>query len=135
MVVVVEENTSYSGVIGNSAAPYINNTLIADGASLTNMFALTHPREPNCIMPRFSSATNLASEALAGGKTQASYNENVPSQGSPVCTSGQYAHKHNPWFGFSNVPIPSTMTVNQFPTDFTNADQSATASDIVDIWN
>ncbi|MFE1885230.1 alkaline phosphatase family protein [Streptomyces diastatochromogenes] len=135
VVVVVMENHSYSQVIGSSSAPYINNTLKAGGANLTQSFGLTHPSEPNyymlfsgsnqgrtddsCVPVGSISAPNLGSELIAAGKTWKSYNESLPSQGSTVCSSGNYAQKHNPWFGFSNVPTNTAMTFAQFPTDYT----------------
>ncbi|MCF3172666.1 acid phosphatase [Streptomyces sioyaensis] len=135
VVVVVLENHAYTQVIGSSSAPYINNTLKAGGANLTQSYALTHPSEPNyymlfsgsnqgrtddsCVGVGSINAANLGSELIGAGKTWASYNESLPSQGSTVCSSGQYAQKHNPWFGFSNVPTSTAKTMTQFPTDFT----------------
>ncbi|WP_405823947.1 alkaline phosphatase family protein [Streptomyces sp. NBC_01390] len=135
VVVVVMENHAYSQVIGSSSAPYLNNTLKAGGASLTQSYGLTHPSEPNyymlfsgsnqgrtddsCVSVGSISAPNLASELIAAGKTWASYNETLPSQGSTTCSSGNYAQKHNPWFGFSNVPTSTAKTMTQFPTDYT----------------
>ncbi|MEV4612086.1 alkaline phosphatase family protein [Kitasatospora sp. NPDC049258] len=135
VVVVVMENHAYSQVIGSSSAPYLNNTLKAGGASLTQSFGLTHPSEPNyymlfsgsnqgrtddsCVGVGSISAANLASELIAAGKTWGSYNESLPSQGSTTCSSGKYAQKHNPWFGFSNVPTNTARTMTQFPTDYT----------------
>jgi phosphatidylinositol-3-phosphatase len=133
-VVVMMENHAYSQVIGSSSAPYINS-LKSGGALLSSSYAITHPSQPNyfaifsgstqgitddsCYTPGFSSAPNLASEVAAAGKSWASYNETLPSQGSTTCSSGKYARKHNPWFGFSNVPTSSAKTFAQFPTDFT----------------
>ncbi|MFH9549912.1 alkaline phosphatase family protein [Streptomyces sp. NPDC051445] len=135
VVVVVMENHAYSQVIGSSSAPYLNNTLKAGGASLTQSYGLTHPSEPNyymlfsgsnqgrtddsCVPVGSLSAPNLASELIAAGKTWASYNESLPSQGSTTCSSGKYAQKHNPWFGFSNVPTSTAKTMTQFPADYT----------------
>ncbi|WP_441249737.1 alkaline phosphatase family protein [Kitasatospora sp. McL0602] len=135
LVVVVMENHAYSQVIGSSSAPYINNTLKAGGANLTNSFGTTHPSEPNyyalfsgstqgrtddsCVSVGSMTAPNLGSELIAAGKTWASYNESLPSQGSTTCSSGNYAQKHNPWFGFKNVPTSSAFTFAQFPTDYT----------------
>jgi len=135
VVVVVMENHAYTQVIGSSSAPYLNNTLKAGGATLTQSFGLTHPSEPNyymlfsgsnqgrtddsCVSVGSLSAPNLASELIAEGKTWASYNESLPSQGSTTCSSGKYAQKHNPWFGFSNVPTNTAKTMAQFPSDFT----------------
>ncbi|MFJ9680695.1 alkaline phosphatase family protein [Streptomyces sp. NPDC101194] len=136
VVVVVMENHAYTQVIGSSDAPYINNTLKAGGANLTRSFGLTHPSEPNyymlfsgsdqgrtddgCVGVGSLSAPDLASELIAVGKTWASYNETLPSQGSTVCSSGDYAQQHNPWFGFANVPTGTAKTMAQFPADFTN---------------
>ncbi|MEU6259792.1 alkaline phosphatase family protein [Streptomyces sp. NPDC047043] len=133
VVVVVFENHAYSQVIGSSGAPYINS-LKTGGAGLSQSYAETHPSQPNyfalfsgstqgitddsCYTPGFSSAANLASELIAAGRTWASYNETLPSQGSTTCSSGNYARKHNPWFGFSNVPTSTAKTFAQFPTDY-----------------
>ena len=47
IVVVMEENHSYSDIIGNtSSAPYFNS-LASQGALLTSSYAVTHPSEPN----------------------------------------------------------------------------------------
>ncbi|MBV2353664.1 alkaline phosphatase family protein [Streptomyces sp. J2-1] len=133
VVVVVMENHAYSQVIGSSSAPYLNS-LKSGGANLSQSFGITHPSQPNyfalfsgstqgitddgCYTAGFSSAPNLASELIAAGKTWGSYNETLPSQGSTTCSSGNYARKHNPWFGFANVPTSSAKTFAQFPSDF-----------------
>lgn len=132
-IVVVFENHAYNQVIGSSSAPYINS-LKSGGANLSASYAETHPSQPNyfalfsgstqgitddsCYTPGFSSAPNLASELIAAGKSWGSYNETLPSQGSTTCSSGDYARKHNPWFGFSNVPTSSAKTFAQFPSDY-----------------
>lgn len=46
---IVMENKSYSEIVGSGSAPYINNTLIPSGFSLTNYFAETHPSLPNYL--------------------------------------------------------------------------------------
>ncbi|GAA1247031.1 alkaline phosphatase family protein [Kitasatospora nipponensis] len=135
VIVVMMENHTYSQVIGSSSAPYINNTLKAGGANLTASYGITHPSEPNyyaifsgstqgrtddsCIGVGSLTKANLGSELIAAGKTWASYNESLPSQGSTTCSSGKYAQKHNPWFGFGNVPTNTAYTFAQFPTDYT----------------
>ncbi|WP_405481715.1 alkaline phosphatase family protein [Streptomyces sp. NBC_00009] len=137
-VVVVFENHAYNQVIGSSSAPYINS-LKTNGASLSASYALTHPSQPNyfalfsgatqgitddsCYTPGFSSQPNLASELITAGKTWGSYNEGLPSQGSTTCSSGDYARKHNPWFGFSNVPTSTAKTFAQFPSDYSTLPQ------------
>ena len=137
-LVVMMENHAFDQVIGSSSAPYINS-LASGGATLNQSFAITHPSQPNyftifsgdtqgitddsCYTPGFSSAPNLASELADAGKTWGSYNETLPEQGSTVCTDGDYAQKHNPWFGFSNVPTSSAMTFSQFPSDYSTLPQ------------
>jgi hypothetical protein len=44
--VVMMENQDYSGVIGSSMAPYVNS-LLSQGANLTNMYGLSHPSDEN----------------------------------------------------------------------------------------
>ncbi|MER5542111.1 alkaline phosphatase family protein [Streptomyces sp. NPDC002589] len=138
VVVVVMENHAYSQVIGSSKAPYVNS-LVSGGASLTQSYAETHPSQPNyyalfsgstqgvtddsCVDPGFSSAPNLASEVIDAGRTWASYNESLPSDGATDCSSGDYAQKHNPWFGFGNVPTSSAKTFDEFPTDYSTLPQ------------
>jgi len=47
--VVVEENHSYSEVIGNAAMPYLNS-LVSQGGLATQYFANAHPSIPNYFM-------------------------------------------------------------------------------------
>src|SRR5499427_10254405 len=133
IVIVIEENHSFSEIIGSSSAPYINS-LAQQGALFTNSFAIEHPSEPNyldlfsgsnqgitsdaCPVGPFSGA-NLGSEVIAAGKTFTGFSEDLPGVGSTVCTSGAYARKHNPWVNFSNVPTSSNQPFTSFPTDFT----------------
>ncbi|WNM34677.1 alkaline phosphatase family protein [Streptomyces sp. Li-HN-5-11] len=138
VVVVVFENRAYGQVIGSAGAPYIN-ALRTGGANLTRFHSEAHWSQPNyfalfsgstqgikddsCYRPGFSSAPNLASEQLAAGRSWASYNESLPGQGSTRCSSGAYARKHNPWFGFRNVPASSAKPFAQFPKDYSKLPQ------------
>ena len=131
VVVVMEENHSYSDIIGNtSSAPYFNS-LATSGALITASYAVTHPSEPN-YMALFAGSTfglssdacpvsegstaNLGSELLAAGDTFVGYSEGLPSTGSTTCTSGNYARKHSPWINFSNVPSADSVAFTKFPT-------------------
>lgn len=133
VVVVVEENHGYSQIIGSPQAPYIN-TLASEGASFTNSHAITHPSQPNYLAmfsgstqgitddscPHTFSAANLGSELIAARKTFSGYSEGLPSVGSTVCTSGEYARKHAPWVDFSNVPATDSIPFSSFPTQYSN---------------
>ncbi|HWG24072.1 alkaline phosphatase family protein [Actinospica sp.] len=130
VVIVMEENHSYSDIIGNSSAPYLNQ-LANNGALMTSSYAVSHPSEPN-YMALFAGSTfglssdkcpvsegttaNLGSELLGAGYTFAGYSEGLPKTGSTTCTSGEYARKHSPWINFSNVPTSDSLPYSSFPS-------------------
>jgi phosphatidylinositol-3-phosphatase len=130
-VVVVMENHASSEVIGNSAAPYLNQ-LGRQGAVFTRSYAITHPSEPNYLAlfsgsthgvvddscPVELTAPNLAADLIGAGKTFAGYAEDLPATGSQVCSAGEYARKHVPWADFRNVPRSASKPFTAFPTDF-----------------
>jgi acid phosphatase len=134
VVMVILENHAYSQIIGNSSAPYINNTLKAGGANFTQSFAIRHPSEPNYLAlfsgstqgltddscPHTYSSENLGHQLIAGGFSFTGYSESMPSDGYTGCSSGQYARKHNPWVNFTNVPASSNLRFSRFPTTFTS---------------
>ena len=49
IVIVIEENHSFSEIIGNSSAPYINS-LAQQGAVFTNSFAIEHPSNQTILI-------------------------------------------------------------------------------------
>jgi acid phosphatase len=128
VVVVVEENHSNTGVVGNKSAPYIN-WLAANGALMTQSYAVSHPSEPN-YLALFAGSTfelasdacpvdagaapNLGSELLAAGHTFAGFSEDLPSVGATSCSSGKYARKHAPWVNFTNVPPAYSVPFTDF---------------------
>lgn len=129
IVIVFEENHSYSQIIGSSSAPYINS-LASSNVLFTNSHAITHPSEPNYMAftsgstyrltsdacPFSTSHANLGSELIAKGDSYSDYSESMPSQGSEVCTSGLYARKHNPAANYTDLPASSNQTWTQFPS-------------------
>jgi phosphatidylinositol-3-phosphatase len=131
VVVVVMENHSNTDVIGNSAAPYINQ-LAATGANFSQSYAITHPSQPNYLAlfsgsqqavtdnscPHSFSAANLGSELIANNLSFNGYSESMPYDGYTGCTSGTYARKHSPWVNFTNIPASSNLTLDAFPTDY-----------------
>lgn len=132
VVIVMEENHSFSDIIGSSSAPFINS-LAQQGALFTQSFAVEHPSQPNYLdlfsgsnqgvtddsCPHTFSVENLATELAAAGHTFTGFSEGLPSAGSTVCTSGEYARKHVPWVNFTNVPASANQPFTSFPTDFT----------------
>ena len=115
--VVVEENKSYSQIMGSSAAPYINSFASQYGLA-TNYHAVRHPSLPNYltliggstfgITTDCSPATcpvnapNLADSIEASGRSWKGYMELMPVACGTV-TSGTYAPKHNPFVYFNNI--------------------------------
>jgi len=132
VVIVIEENHSFSSIIGSSSAPFINS-LAQQGALFTQSFGVEHPSQPNYLdlfsgsnqgitddsCPHTFSTVHLASELAAAGLTFTGFSEDLPSAGSTVCTSGAYARKHAPWVNFTNVPTGANQPFTSFPTDFT----------------
>ena len=93
VVMVVEENHSYSEVIGNSAMPYLNSLASQYGLA-TQYFANTHPSIGNYFMlttgqlvtndDGFTGTVgvdNIVRDLIAAGKTWKSYAESIPSTG------------------------------------------------------
>jgi acid phosphatase len=132
VIIVMEENHSYSEIIGNSAAPYINS-LASAGALFTDSHAITHPSQPNYLdlfsgsdqnvngdeCPyTFRKIGNEESEFLAAALTFRGYSEGLPNRGSEVCTSGEYARKHVPWTNFTNDPHKYSLPFSSFPTNY-----------------
>ncbi len=132
IVIVMEENHSFSSIIGSSSAPFINS-LAQQGALFTQSFGVEHPSQPNYLdlfsganqgitddtCPHTFATENLATELAAAGLSFTGFSEDLPSAGSTVCTSGAYARKHAPWINFSNVPTTANQPFTSFPTDFT----------------
>jgi len=135
VVVVIEENTSESTIIGNTTqAPYINS-LASAGANFTQSFAVTHPSQPNYLAlfsgstqgvtddtcPQSFAANNLGNQLITAGFTFAGYSETMPSDGYTGCTSGTsgYARKHNPWSDFTDLAASTNKAYTSLPTDFT----------------
>lgn len=131
VVIAMEENHSYSEIIGSSQAPYIN-TLVTEGALFTQSFAVAHPSEPNYVAlfsgstqgltddscPHTFSVSSLESELLSAGKTFTGYSEGLPQAGSTTCGSGLYARKHAPWTDFSQDKAADNQPFSAFPSDY-----------------
>jgi hypothetical protein len=130
IVVVVEENHSYSQVAFSRQAPYLTS-LAAAGVRMTNSYAVTHPSQPNYLAlftgstfginndscPHHLSGPTLASDLRAVGDSFAGYSESLPRAGFAGCDSGLYARKHAPWVNFG-LPAAVNQPFSAFPHDF-----------------
>jgi hypothetical protein len=137
VVVVLEENHSYSEVIGNSAMPYLNSLASQYGLA-TQYFANAHPSIGNYFMlttgqlvtsdDAFAGtvgADNIVRQLIAAGKTWKSYAESIPSTGYTGGDSYPYAKRHNPFAYFTDVVNSSTqvnnlVSLSQFNSDLAN---------------
>ena len=137
VVVVLEENHSYSEVIGNSAMPYLNSLASQYGLA-TQYFANAHPSIGNYFMlttgqlvtsdDAFAGtvgADDIVRQLIAAGKTWKSYAESIPSTGYTGGDSYPYAKRHNPFAYLTDVASSSTevnnlVSLSQFNLDLAN---------------
>ncbi len=137
VVVVVEENHSFSDVIGNSEMPYFNSLASKYGLA-AQYYANAHPSLPNYLVlttgqtetfdDNFTgtiSDDNVARELVKAGKTWKAYIESLPSAGYLGNDSGNYLRHHNPFAYLSDVQNDSSQAANivpftQFSTDLGN---------------
>ncbi|HJT01185.1 MAG TPA: alkaline phosphatase family protein [Terriglobales bacterium] len=137
VVLVVEENHSYSSVIGSSAMPYLNSLAHRYGLA-TNYYANVHQSIGNYFMLTTGriitgddsfvgtvDTDNLVRELLAAGKTWKSYAESLPSMGYTGGDVFPYLEHHNPFSYFSDVRGNSAQLENLVPFTQFAADLSA----------
>jgi acid phosphatase len=137
VVVVMEENSSYSAVVNSSQWPNLNS-LIKTGALPTNYFADTHPSIGNYLMlttgqvltnddnsTQVWNVDNIARRMLASGVSFKIYAEGI-SQGYVGGNTGLYLIRHNPFALLSDVAGDAAVAnqvicpLTQFATDVAN---------------
>lgn len=134
VVLLVEENHSYSSVIGSPAMPYLNRLARQYGLA-TNYFANVHQSIGNYFMlttgqivttdDSFAGTVdvdNLVRELLAAGKSWKAYAEGLPSSGYTGGDVYPYLEHHNPFSFFSdvrnsNAQVEHLVPFTQFATD------------------
>ncbi len=137
VVLVVEENHSYSEVIGNASMPYINSLAPQYGLA-AQYFADAHPSLPNYLLlttgltetfdDNFAgtiSDDNVVRELVEAGKTWKAYAESLPLPGYVGSDIGLYVQRHNPFTYLSDVQNDSSQAANivpftQFAADLAN---------------
>jgi acid phosphatase len=135
--IVVEENQSFSNVIGSGSMPYLN--ALADRYGLAiNYFANTQPSIGDYFWlttgqeitndSNFAgtvSADNIVRQLNIAGKTWRSYAQSLPSVGYTGGDQYPYVKRHNPFAYFSDVlenPAQANNIVpfTQFASDLAN---------------
>ena len=123
---VVEENHSYSEVIGNPGMPYLNSLATKYGLD-TQYFANAHPSIGNYFVltpdriqtgderfPGPISDDNIVRELVKSGKTWRTYAESLPNIGYTGGDVFPYEKGHHPFAYFSDV-LSTTQANNIMP--------------------
>lgn len=134
IVVVIEENRSYSQIMGPRGHGSYIHALMERGMLFTRSYGITHPSQPNYLAlfsgstqgmdsndcPNSFSTDNLATRLLEAGLSFGSFSESLPAVGDPSCDSGAYWRKHNPLANWQGTRLPATMNQRfiDFPADF-----------------
>ena len=153
VVVVILENHSPGDIYGSSSAPYINNTLIAQGVKFTHSANPPgqHPSQPNYITlvagdnmgvvsdmcPISLTGSNLAQQLIDAGLRFAQYSENLPAVGDTSCSAanGAYVRWHNAVSDYASLPISTNLPFSQFATDLSNGDLPTVSFVVPNICN
>jgi hypothetical protein len=131
VVLVVEENHSYSDVIGNSSMPYLNGLAQQYGLA-AQYYADAHPSLPNYFMlttgktetntDTFTGAVsddNVVRELVKSGKSWKCYAESIPFAGYLGGDAAPYLERHNPFSFLADVQNDPAQAANIVPfTEF-----------------
>ena len=132
IVIVIEENKSFTQIIGNHDAPYIN-ALARRGLLFTQSYGVTHPSQPNYlalftgttraitsdVCPLELGGDNLAAALQAKGSSFTSYAESMPEAGYEGCMYDAYMRKHNPLANWKELK-QYNQPYSAFPQHFEN---------------
>jgi phosphatidylinositol-3-phosphatase len=134
---LMEENHSYSSVIGSSSMPYLNSLAKQYGLA-TQYFANTHPSIGNYFELTTGqiitnddgysgtvSADNVVRHLLTAGKSWKSYAESLPNVGYTGGDVYPYVRHHNPFTFFTDVvnsqnQLNNLVPFSQFAADLQN---------------
>ena len=137
---IIMENRSYSAVVDNSAAPYINS-LIRDYGLATDYHSVGSPSQPNYVAlvsgstqnltsdnPHDIDAPNLADQLESAGLSWADFQQSYPGgcftgEFAPAGGAQLYARKHNPFISFTSISGNPARCANI--KDFTSFDPAA----------
>lgn len=127
VILLLEENHSYSSVIGSSSMPYFNSLAKQYGLA-TQYFADTHPSIGNYFeltageiitnndgYSQTVTADNVVRRLLTAGKTWKSYAESLPKVGYVGGDVYPYVRHHNPFSFFSDVVNSQNQRDNLVP--------------------
>src|SRR5437588_5090326 len=136
--IIMMENTSYSSLIGNPNAPWINKAASKYGFA-KNYFGVAHPSQPNYIAATSGSTNgvtddndvtinvrNVVDQLEAHGKSWKAYMQSLSlcngNKLAHACGNQLYERKHNPFVSYAddqNNPdrMAKIVDFSQFSTD------------------
>ena len=140
VVLVILENHSYSQIVNNNDAPFINDLINQPHTVVfTNSHGVTHPSQPNYIclfsgnnqgvtsnFPAVNApftTPNLGAALIQKGFTFKGYSEDLPSVGYDGIKSNNYVRALNPWVNWqgattNGIPQESNQPYSNFIADF-----------------
>lgn len=145
--VIMMENTSYSSLIGNSNAPWINQTAVTFGVA-TDYHGVIHPSQPNYVAATSGQTgldtdadetldvPNIVDQLEGAGKTWRDYQESLSLCGgnklAHACGNQLYERKHNPFVSYKDVQTNPARMANVVDLSQLDADlASGNAPDYV----
>ena len=139
--VIMMENTSYTSLIGNPNAPFINSTAKNYGLA-TSYFGVTHPSQPNYIAATSGSTNgvvddsnvtinvpNIVDQLEGSGRTWKAYMQSLSLCNANLlatsCGNQLYERKHDPFVSYADVQnnaarMAKIVDFSQFATDLAN---------------
>ena len=131
VVIVIEENHSYSEIIGSSAAPYINS-LAAQGALFTQSYATTHPSQPNYLHLFSGSNQGVTNDSCPHSFSTANLGDTCstplsPSRATPkTCRRSAHPYARRAHMRVSTLPGSTSPTYPQPQTSLLVTSQATT---------
>jgi len=138
--VIMMENTSFTSLIGNKNAPWINFAAATYGFA-TNYTGVSHPSQPNYIAATSGSTNgvvddndvtidvpNIVDQIEGSGRTWKAYMQSFSLCSTPLdhaCGNQLYERKHNPFISYTDVQnnparVANVVDFSQFSTDLAN---------------
>lgn len=124
VVILMEENLSYSQFLSSTNAPYLAK-LSSQCGSESNFHVATHPSQPNYMAATSgipsglgvkTAADNIFQQVQAAGLTWKSYQESMPANCAKT-NNGFYKPGHNPAYYYTDLANPNTCSLNDVPMD------------------
>lgn len=131
VMVIIMENTAYDNshgspyIVGNSSAPYINNTLVPQYTSATQWYSVEHVSDYDYYdlvsgadqkgKTKPVTATSFPDQLAANGISWKAYMEGMPSSCYAGGATGNYVSGHNPFVHFTSIVNNPAQCKNVVP--------------------